>query len=104
MLFDYSSITEPLPHPGEILREEVLPDLGMTAGALAKALGLKGRSRIEQLVRERRAITADTALRLAKVFGTSPEYWMNMQATYDLSKAAIAAREDLAALKPLLPR
>ena len=74
----------------------------MTAGALAKALGLKDRSRIEQLVRGQRAITADTALRLAKAFGTSAEYWMDLQVQYDLSRDAIASREALADIQPLV--
>lgn len=99
---DYTTFTSPLPHPGEHLREDYLPAFNMSAGALAKAMGLKDRSRIEQLVREQRAITADTALRLAKVFGTSPEYWMNLQAQHDLSRDAIAAREALANIKTLV--
>jgi addiction module HigA family antidote len=98
---DYTTFTSPLPHPGEHLREDYLPAFNLSAGALAKAMGLKDRSRIEQLVREQRAITADTALRLGKVFGTSAEYWMNLQAQHDLSRDAIAAREALAAIKPL---
>jgi addiction module HigA family antidote len=99
---DYTTVTSPLPHPGEHLREDYLPAFNMSAGALAKAMGLKDRSRIEQLVREQRSITADTALRLGKVFGTSAEYWMNLQAQHDLSRDAIAAREALAAIKPLV--
>lgn len=98
---DYSTFTSPLPHPGEHLREDYLPDFGLTAGSLAKAMGLKDRSRIENLVREKRGITADTALRLGKVFGTSPQFWMNLQASHDLSKAAIAARDEIEALKSL---
>jgi addiction module HigA family antidote len=99
---DYTTFTSPLPHPGEHLREDYLPAFNMSAGALAKAMGLRDRSRIEQLVREQRSITADTALRLGKVFGTSAEYWMNLQAQHDLSRDAIAAREALAAIKPLV--
>ena len=98
---DYTTFSEPLAHPGEHLREDYLPAFKLTAGALAKAMGLKDRSRIEQLVREQRAITADTALRLGKVFGTSAEYWMNLQAQHDLSRDAIASREALANIKPL---
>lgn len=98
---DYTAFAEPLSHPGEHLREDFLPDYGLTAGALAKAMGLKDRTRIERLVREEQALTSDTALRLARVFGTSAEFWMNLQAQHDLSKAAIAARDDLAAIRPL---
>lgn len=91
----------PLPHPGEHLRDDFLPEYGLTAGALAKAMGLKDRQRIERLVRGRQAVTADTALRLARVFGTSPSFWMNLQASHDLSVAAIAKAGELAEIKAL---
>jgi addiction module HigA family antidote len=92
---DYRDFTNPLPHPGEHLREDFLPQYGFTAGRLAKAMGLKDRQRLERIIRGTQAVTADTALRLARVFGTSPQFWMNLQASHDLSKAAIAAREEL---------
>lgn len=98
---DYTTFAAPLAHPGEILREDYLPAFKLSAGGLARAMGLKDRSRIEQLVREQRAITSDTALRLAKVFGTSPEFWMNLQAQHDLSRDAIANRQALAEIEPL---
>lgn len=98
---DYTTFAEPLAHPGEHLREDFLPDFGLTAGTLAKAMRLKGRGRIERLVREKQAMTSDTALRLARVFGTTAEFWMNLQTRHDLSKAAIVARDELAAIKPL---
>lgn len=98
---DYATFAAPLAHPGEILREDYLPAFNLTAGALARAMGLKDRSRIEQLVREQRSITSDTALRLAKVFDTSPEFWMNLQAQHDLSRDAIANREALDHIEPL---
>ncbi len=98
---DYTTFAEPLAHPGEHLREDYLPAFDLTPGALAKAMGLKDRSRIEQLVREQRAVTSDTALRLGRVFGTSAEFWMNLQAQHDLSKNAIASRDALAKIKPL---
>jgi addiction module HigA family antidote len=91
----------PLPHPGEHLREDFLPEHGLTAGALAKAMGLKDRTRIERVVRGRQPITADTALRLARVFGTSPQFWMNLQTSHDLSVTAIAKRDELAKIKSL---
>ena len=100
-LRDYTAFTQPLSHPGEHLREDFLPDYGLTPGALAKAMGLKDRTRIERLVREEQALTSDTALRLAKVFGTTPEFWMNLQTQHDLSKAAIAARDELATIQTL---
>ncbi|HYD28719.1 HigA family addiction module antitoxin [Brevundimonas sp.] len=98
---DYTAFAEPLAHPGEHLREDFLPDHGLTPGALARAMGLKDRTRIERLVREQQPVTSDTALRLARVFGTTAEFWMNLQTQHDLSKAAIAARDELAAIEPL---
>jgi addiction module HigA family antidote len=70
-------------HPGEILREEFLVPLDMSANALTVALRVPA-PRINDIVRERRAITPDTALRLARYFGTTPEFWMNLQSAYDL--------------------
>jgi addiction module HigA family antidote len=98
---DYTTFETPLAHPGEHLREDFLPAYGLTPGALARAMGLKDRTRIERLVREEQALTSDTALRLARVFGTTPEFWMTLQTQHDLSKAAIAARDDLARIAPL---
>lgn len=76
-------------HPGEILREDFLPEYELTAGALATALRVP-RDRIEKLVREQRAVTADTALRLARYFGTSPQFWMNLQTNFDLASVTDA--------------
>lgn len=70
-------------HPGEILREEFLIPLGLSANALALALRVPA-PRINDIVRERRAISADTALRLARYFGTSAEFWLGLQADFDL--------------------
>jgi antitoxin HigA-1 len=100
---NYSRFTSPLPHPGEHLREDYLPDYGLTPGALAKAMGLRDRTRMERIVREAQPVTPDTALRLAKVFGTSADFWMNLQAQHDLSCAAIAGRDDFETLQPLKP-
>ena len=77
-------------HPGEILREEVLLELGMSANALAKALKVPA-PRINDIVRERRGVSADTALRLARYLNTTPQFWLNLQATYDLRTAEIAS-------------
>lgn len=101
--FDYSEFTSPLPHPGEILREDYMLPLGLTPGALAKAMGLKDRTRIERLSRGTQPVTADTALRLGRVFGTSPQFWINLQTAHDLSAAAIAARDELRKVE-LLPQ
>jgi len=71
-------------HPGEILREEFMVPMGISANALAIALRVPA-TRISQIVNERRGITADTAYRLATYFGTSAELWMNLQTAYELS-------------------
>lgn len=93
-------MTDILPpvHPGEILREEFLIPLGMSAGALAKLLGVP-RTRIERLAAEQTALTPDTALRLAKYFGTSALFWMTMQTAYDLKIEAEANRAEIAKIK-----
>lgn len=77
----------PAIHPGEILREEYLAPLGMSAGALAKRLRVP-RTRIERIVAGTHPITTNTALRLSRFFDTTPQYWMGMQVTYDLAKEA----------------
>ncbi len=74
-------------HAGEILREEFLVPLGLSASALALELKVPA-PRINDIVRERRAITPDTALRLSRYFGTSPEFWMDLQTAFDLKTAA----------------
>lgn len=76
---------EPM-HPGEVLREEFLVPLGLSAGALAKACGLP-RTRIERIANEQTGITADTALRLAKALGTTAQLWLNLQTDYDVQIA-----------------
>ena len=73
-------------HPGEILKSEFLDELGLSAYALAKALRVPA-NRITRIVNGERGITADTALRLARYFGTTPEFWLNLQTHYDLSMA-----------------
>jgi addiction module HigA family antidote len=73
-------------HPGEVLREEFLAPLGINAHALAMALKVPA-PRINDIVRERRSITPDTALRLARYFGTTAQFWLNLQASYDLKIA-----------------
>lgn len=73
-------------HPGEVLREEFLIPLAMSAGALAKVCGLP-RTRIERIASEQTGVTADTALRLAKALDTTPELWLNLQTDYDVQVA-----------------
>ncbi len=83
-------------HPGEILREEYMVPLGLSANSLAKALAVTA-ARINDILRERRGITADTALRLARYFGTDARSWMNLQAAYDLRVAEVAQAKRIAA-------
>ncbi|WP_296456287.1 HigA family addiction module antitoxin [Phenylobacterium sp.] len=99
--FDFSEFASPLPHPGEILREDFMIPMKLTPGALARAMGLRDRTRIERLSRGAQPVTADTALRLARVFGSSPQFWINLQTQHDLSKAAIEGRDELAAIDRL---
>jgi len=73
-------------HPGEVLREEFLAPFDLSPYAVARGIGVP-RTRIERLAREETGVTADTALRLAKFFKTSPAFWMNMQAQFDLETA-----------------
>jgi len=91
----------PLPHPGEVLREDFMAPLRLTAGALARAMGLKDRTRIERLIRERQPVTPDTALRLERVFGASAQFWLNLQAQHDISKILMTHRDELRAIQPL---
>jgi len=79
-------------HPGEILREDFLIPLEMSANALSKALGVPA-TRINDIVRERRGITADTAMRLARYFGGDARSWLNLQTSYDLRRAEIENAE-----------
>lgn len=74
-------------HPGEVLLEEYLRPLDMSANALAKALKLTS-ARVNEIVRQERGVSPDTALRLARYFGSTPEFWLDLQMTYELRKAA----------------
>ena len=88
-------------HPGEILREEFLVPLRLSVSTLAKALDVP-QTRMAGIVRERRAITADTAIRLGRFLGTSAEFWLNLQARFDLETVIDAKRDEIAArVKPL---
>ena len=83
-------------HAGEILREDYLIPLGLSANALAKQLGVTP-ARINDIVRERRGITGDTALRLARFFGTDAQSWLNLQTAYELRLAEIAHGDEIQA-------
>ncbi len=82
-------------HPGEILREE-LDTLGLSANALARALGVPV-NRITLILNGQRGVTADTALRLARYFGTTPQLWLNLQQTWELRRAEIEKGDQIAA-------
>jgi addiction module HigA family antidote len=81
-------------HPGEVLQEEFLVPLNISQNALARAIGVPPR-RVNEIVLGKRAVTADTALRLAKAFGTSEGFWLGLQADYDLEEARKAIAADL---------
>lgn len=85
-------------HPGEVLREEFMEPLGLSAYKVAEACHLP-RTRIERIAREEIGITADTALRLAKFFSTTPEFWLNLQARYEVETTKPQIAEDLATIE-----
>ena len=87
-------------HPGEMLREDFLPDYGLTASGLAEALGVS-RQTINELLRGRRAVSPDMALRLSRLFGNTPEFWLNAQRAVDLWAAAQAIKTEVKRIKPL---
>lgn len=86
-------------HPGEILREEFMKPLGLSSNALARALEVTP-ARINEIVREQRGISADTALRLARYFGTDVQSWMNLQTHYDIQCAEDAAGRAIQRIAP----
>jgi addiction module HigA family antidote len=85
-------------HPGEVLREEYLLPLGLSGRELAKALGVPS-NRVTEIMRGTRDVSADTAIRLGRYFGTDPRFWLNLQAAHDLSKA-----EKSHSYKKIVPR
>ncbi len=87
-------------HPGEMLREDFLPDHGLTVVGMAEAVGVSRQS-INELLRGRRAVSPKMALRLSRLFGNSPEFWLNAQSAVDLWDAAQAVKDDVARIKPL---
>jgi addiction module HigA family antidote len=88
-------------HPGEMLREDFLPDYGLTVSGLADALGVS-RQTVNELLRERRALSPKMALRLSRLFGNSPEFWLNAQRAVDLWDAAQAIGTDVERIQPLI--
>lgn len=87
-------------HPGEMLREDFLPDYGLTVAGLAEAAGVSRQS-VNELLRGRRALSPEMALRLARLFGNAPEFWMNAQRAVDLWDAAQALKGKVERIKPL---
>ncbi|MCF2570970.1 HigA family addiction module antitoxin [Brevibacterium sp. UCMA 11754] len=94
-----SDLIEPI-HPGKILMEDFIEGFGITQNKLAVSIGVPPR-RINEIVHGKRGITADTAIRLARYFGTSEELWMNLQSNYELRLQRRALRDKVAAIKPL---
>lgn len=92
----------PLAHPGEILLEDWLKPLGISQYALAKAIDVPPR-RINEIVKGKRSITPDTALRLAAFFGTDVQSWINLQAHYDTENARVGIADILSNIRPFSP-
>jgi antitoxin HigA-1 len=87
-------------HPGEMLREDFLPEYGLSVTGLAEAAGVSRQS-MNELLRERRAVSPEMALRLGKLFGTSPEFWLNLQRNVDLWEATRGLKSKIAHIRPL---
>jgi len=87
-------------HPGEMLREDFLPDYGLTVLSFAKALGVS-RQTVNELLRERRAVSPEMALRLSRLFGNTPEFWLNAQRAVDLWDAARNMKSKIERISPL---
>ncbi len=87
-------------HPGEMLREDFMPDYGLSVSGIAKALGVS-RQTVNELLRERRAVSPEMALRLSRLFGNTAEFWLNAQRAVDLWEAAKAVRGKIERISPL---
>lgn len=87
-------------HPGEILKSEFLQPLGISGYALAKQIKVPAQA-VSDIVLKKRGISAEMALRLSKFFGTSEEFWMNLQSAYELATARVSNRKSLAKIRPL---
>lgn len=87
-------------HPGEMLHEDFMPDYGLTVAGLAEAVGVSRQS-INELLRGRRAVSPEMALRLSRLFGNTPEFWLNAQRAVDLWDASQTIQDEVARIKPL---
>lgn len=87
-------------HPGEMLREDFLPDYGLTVSALADLLGVSRQS-VNELLREKRALSPEMAIRLGRLFNNSPEFWLNAQRSVDLWFAAETLKKEVSRIRPL---
>jgi addiction module HigA family antidote len=87
-------------HPGEMLREDFMPDYGLTVASLAEAAGVSRQS-VNELLRGRRAVSPEMALRLSRLFGNSPEFWLNAQRAVDLWDASQKLKGAVSRIKPL---
>ncbi len=87
-------------HPGAMLREDFLPDYGLTVAAFANGIGVS-RQTVNELLRERRAVSPEMALRLSRLFGNTAEFWLNAQRSVDLWDAAQAIKEQIDQIDPL---
>jgi len=87
-------------HPGEMLREDFMPDYELSVSSMAKALGVS-RQTVNELLRERRAVSPEMALRLSRLFGNTPEFWLNAQRAVDLWETTRTARRKLEKISPL---
>ena len=96
---DKQRIVQP-PHPGEMLREDFLPDYDLSVSSFAKALGVS-RQTVNELLRERRSVSPEMALRLSRLFGNSPEFWLNAQRSVDLWQAARTIGRKINRISPL---
>lgn len=90
-------------HPGEMLREDFVPDYGLTTAGLAEAVGVSRQS-MNELLRERRAISPEMALRLARLFGNSAQFWLSAQSAVDLWSATQTIRKEVSQIRPLACR
>ncbi len=99
-ILNSGKITRRPTHPGEILREDFVPDYKLTAAELARALGVS-RQTVNELLRERRAVRPKMALRLSKLFGNSPEFWLNLQRAVDLWEAENEIKKEIQGINTL---
>src|SRR4030043_1554693 len=89
-------------HPGEMLREDFMPDYGLSVSSIAKALGVS-RQTVNELLRERRAVSPEMALRLSRLFGNTPEFWLNAQRAIDLWEAHRSCKKEIERIQLIRP-